>query len=37
MSEKRKLKHAFEFREEHVREFSILSDFSAAIGRLEYP
>ena len=36
MSEKRKLKHAFEFREEHVREFSILIDFSATIARLEY-
>ena len=36
MSEKRKLKHAFEFREEHVGEFSILIDFSAALARLEY-
>ena len=36
MSEKRKLKHAFEFSEEHVREFSILIDFSAAIARLEH-
>ena len=37
MSEKRKLKHALEFREEHVREFPVLIDFSAAIARLEYP
>ena len=36
MSEKRKLKHALEFREGHVGEFSILIDFSAAIARLEY-
>ena len=36
MSGKGKLKHAFEFREEHVREFLILIDFSAAIARLEY-
>ena len=36
MSEKRKLKHALEFREEHVEEFSILIDFYAAIARLEY-
>ena len=37
MSEKRKLKHVIEFRDEHVREFSILSDFFAVIARFEYP
>ena len=37
MSEKHKLKRAFEFREEHVREFSFFFNFSAALARLEYP
>ena len=36
MSEKRKLKHALGFREEHIEEFSILIDFYATIARLEY-